>query len=201
MASAIGAPVESSIQYHWPFGLSSRKTCSPSGVTIRSKAPNSKPHCSEIVAQRPFDRLGQRHHRMRQLVGVDRSPILLGACDRLTVDPAGEHRVADDGDAQLVLLGDLFLQIGRAERDRLLQRVELARRHRAGVGDVVLAVDIMAAHQHRLADHAVRAGGEESRRFLGVVGNDRARNAQAETAGEPEAAETCADAYGCRRDC
>ncbi len=26
MASAIGAPVASSIQYHWPFGLSSRKT-------------------------------------------------------------------------------------------------------------------------------------------------------------------------------
>ena len=43
MACDMGSPVSSSTQSHWPFGLHSRKTYSPDGVTMKSKQPKFSP--------------------------------------------------------------------------------------------------------------------------------------------------------------
>jgi hypothetical protein len=42
-AAAIGWPVAASIKSHWPVGLISRKTYSPSGVSLISMAPYTRP--------------------------------------------------------------------------------------------------------------------------------------------------------------
>jgi hypothetical protein len=55
MAAAIGRPTACSMNAHWPFGLTSRNTQSPSGVTRKSSAPEPQPQRAHQRPHAQFD--------------------------------------------------------------------------------------------------------------------------------------------------